>query len=429
MGDEIVLATIGSLGDVHPMIAVGQALQARGVRTRLAVPQDNVKKVDAAGLVATGILPSAEQICRDLGMTPQEVASRVIRDQDFMMNDLVLGYLEHCVQRLDAVSGNALAIVSPTLSPVGAIVAEMRNIPHIPVALQPMVVLSVHEPPYYPNFPVLLQAPRFGASRTWNRFCLAFLELLLRYRYLRPINEVRVRLGLPSTRVPPVFGLSGKEPLVLGLYSSLIGRVRPDFPANTVLTGFPVFDSDEPNLGNEDEILSRLKQFLAAGSPPIVFTLGSFAVHAPSDFYETSVRVARQLQMRCVLLSGDNEIPPQGDDVFIARYIPHSKVFPQASIIVHHGGIGTTGQALLAGKPQIVVPHFADQFDNACRLERLGVARTVIGQKYDVRRVIEAIKGVQCPKVNAKVLEAQQVVRQETGADTAARAIIKALGI
>jgi UDP:flavonoid glycosyltransferase YjiC (YdhE family) len=133
--------------------------------------------------------------------------------------------------------------------------------------------------------------------------------------------------------------------------------------------------------------------------------------------------------MRCVLLSGDNEIPPQGDDVFIARYIPHSKVFPQASIIVHHGGIGTTGQALLAGKPQIVVPHFADQFDNARRLERLGVARTVIGQKYCVGRVIEAIKGVQCPRVNAKVLEAQQVVRQETGADTAARAIIKALSI
>ncbi len=69
------------------------------------------------------------------------------------------------------------------------------------------------------------------------------------------------------------------------------------------------------------------------------------------------------------------------DDVLVAGYAPHSQVFPRAAAIVHHGGVGTVGQAMRAGKPQLVCPIFADQADNAKRLVRLG-----IGTRLDHRR-------------------------------------------
>jgi UDP:flavonoid glycosyltransferase YjiC (YdhE family) len=344
-----------------------------------------------------------------------------------MLKDLVLGYLEYCVRRLDEVADDARAIVGPMLSPAGGIVAEMRGIEHIPVALQPMVILSAYDPPYDPAYSMLLQTPQLSASIYWNRVCLAMLRTFVRAKYLRPVNDVRARLGLPRSNLTPVFGLTGHEPTVLGLYSSLMGSVQPDFPANTVLTGFPLFDKGEPDKPCEAATLQRLQAFITAGTAPIVFTLGSFAVFAPDNFYQTSLNVARRLRRRSVLLIGENDISVNGDDVFVARYVPHSQVFPHASVVVHHGGIGTTAQALLAGKPQVVVPHFADQFDNAKRLERLRVATSVPCQKYRVDRAAEAIdRAERLIKRNA-IFEARKIVENESGAETAANAIIEAL--
>ena len=428
MGNEIVLASIGSLGDIHPLVAVGLALNSRGITTRLAVPEDNVKKVQAAGLQAAGIFPSADHVCHELGMSSHDVAARVMRDQEFMMRELVLGYLERCVRSLDEVAENAKAIVGPILSPAGAIVAEMRGIPHIPVALQPMVILSAYAPPYDPGYPFFFQAPRLAASRGVNRASLAMLKAFLRWKYLKLINDVRQRLGLEKSDVTPVFGLSGREPMVLGLYSSVLGSVQPDFPVNTILTGFPIFDADEPDRPDADANLIDALEFCKRGSAPIVFTLGSFAVFAPGDFYQTSLAVARRLGRRSLLLVGQNEVSVEGDDVFVARYLPHSKVFHRASLIVHHGGIGTTAQALRAGKPQVVVPHFADQFDNARRLERDRLAISVPGRSYGIDRATRAIERALHLDANGQIREAQRIVSAETGADTAATAIITALG-
>ncbi|MGI9521450.1 MAG: glycosyltransferase [Hyphomicrobiaceae bacterium] len=429
MRDEVVLATIGSLGDVHPLIAVGQALQERGVPTRMGVPRDNLGKVRAAGLLAEAIFPGQDQICTDLSMEPSEVASRLIHDKDFMLRDVVLGYLRHCVEHLEATAARARAIVGPTLSPAGSIVAEKLGIPFIPVAFQPMVLLSIHDPPRDPSFPVLVGTPQSVVGRSWNRLCLSLLKSWLRRKYLKQINDLRSLHDLPSTTQSPVFGLKGDEPLVLGLYSSLLVRERSSSSVNTVTTGFPLFDADEPReaLAVESEEGQRLETFLSNGSAPIVFTLGSLAVHAKTDFFDVSLAAARELKMRSIMLTGSSEVSFDGDDTFSMRYFPHSKVFPRAAIIVHHGGIGTTGQALLAGKPQVVVPHFADQFDNAFRLARLGVAKTVHARRYNVQSAVALVAGTNTSQVREFARKAQQVVMTENSSETAATAIINFL--
>ncbi len=115
-------------------------------------------------------------------------------------------------------------------------------------------------------------------------------------------------------------------------------------------------------------LVDDLVRFLEAGPPPIVFTLGSSAVWIAEDFYELSIRAVRELNQRAVLLVGNREqlrLASVPDSVGIFEYAPHNLVMSYASIIVHQGGIGTTAQALRAGRPMLVVPFGQDQPDNA----------------------------------------------------------------
>jgi UDP:flavonoid glycosyltransferase YjiC (YdhE family) len=118
---------------------------------------------------------------------------------------------------------------------------------------------------------------------------------------------------------------------------------------------------------------AELEAFLAAGDAPIVFTLGSTAVHNPGNFYKASVTAVRMLERRAVLIGAKGFSGIDSAEVLTVPYAPYSRIFPWAAAIVHQGGSGTTGQALLAGHPQLIVPYGWDQPDNGARVVRLGV--------------------------------------------------------
>jgi UDP:flavonoid glycosyltransferase YjiC (YdhE family) len=100
--------------------------------------------------------------------------------------------------------------------------------------------------------------------------------------------------------------------------------------------------------------------------------------------------------------------------------------------VVHHGGIGTTGQALRAGKPQLVVPFFGDQPDNAGRLGRLGVGRVLKRKRYTAERAsIELAALLGDPGYARRAAEICKIVAHEDGAAKAASvidALLKARG-
>jgi len=160
----------------------------------------------------------------------------------------------------------------------------------------------------------------------------------------------------------------------------------------------------------------------------VVFTLGSAAVGTAGDFYEHSIEAVTRLGKRALLLIGRDpanrprrELPPT---MLAVPCAPHSAVFPRASVIVHQGGIGTTGEAMRAGRPMLVVPFSQDQPDHARRLKRLGVARSIPAERYDARRatraVAELLKDAACAD-RAKEVGAR--VRTEAGVQTACDAI------
>jgi UDP:flavonoid glycosyltransferase YjiC (YdhE family) len=177
-------------------------------------------------------------------------------------------------------------------------------------------------------------------------------------------------------------------------FSHVLASPQPDWPEKIAVTGFPFYDKLAPG----ETFSSELAEFIAAGSPPVVFTLGSSAVFQAGSFYKESAEAVNMLGCRAVLLTGKNadnqlkQVLP--NNIFAAEYAPYSELFPHAAAIVHQGGAGTTAQALRAGVPMCVVPYSHDQPDNARRCVNLGVARSISRGDYKAPLVAKNLEAL-----------------------------------
>lgn len=423
---KIVLTTVGTLGDLHPFIAIGLALKRRGYHPVLAVAEDHVAKTQAAGLDAVAVLPSFDVIWQRMGLSEDDAVKRVMADQTYMLEQVLLPWLASSTEALDAVVDGASALVGSLFVFGAPIVAEKRRVPLISVILQPMAILSAHTPPQTPDFWMLKGAPAGTIGVRWNRMAYSVMRRIMRRRYGRKIDAVRESHGLGPTRDPSMFDVSLETALALCCYSPLFGPPQKDAPPRTEIVGFPVFDSQSGDVDTPDP---ELEAFLAAGPPPLVFTLGSFAVYAPGDFYREAAAAARKLGVRAVLLTGEKTTLRSGDGLFVRAYAPHSTLFPRAAAIIHHGGIGTTGQALRAGKPQLVVPHMGDQADNAHRIRKMGVGRKLAARRFTAGRAAPIIASLlNDDRYRAEAQRIGAAIAQENGAEAAAIAIEKLIG-
>jgi UDP:flavonoid glycosyltransferase YjiC (YdhE family) len=243
-----------------------------------------------------------------------------------------------------------------------------------------------------------------------------------------PVYRLRAELGLPRGAQPLLAGQHSPT-LVLALFSPVLAQPQPDWPRNTRVTGFAFYDRRD--FFGETELQPKLRQFLDDGPPPIVFTLGSSAFWVAKDFYRDSIKAARALGERALLLIGHQrnlprESLPEGIAAF--EYAPFSEVLPRARAVVHQGGVGTTGQALRAGRPTLIVPHAHDQFDNAARVVRLGCARMIARPRYNARRATRELAALlEQPSYSTKAAEAGRVVQNENGARAAVDAIEEVL--
>jgi UDP:flavonoid glycosyltransferase YjiC (YdhE family) len=190
------------------------------------------------------------------------------------------------------------------------------------------------------------------------------------------------------------------------------------------VTGFSLFDRDSA----EDATPDAIERFLDDGPPPVVFTLGSSAVWTPGRFFAESLEAVRRLGCRAILLigpEGANALPadlPRGVAAF--GYAPYSSLFPRCAAIVHQGGVGTTAQAMRAGRPMLVVPYGFDQFDNADRACRLGIGRTISRPRSTGPRIAEALRPLLEDRSFAdRAAEVGRLVRQEDGPGAASDAI------
>lgn len=424
---RVVLATFGSLGDLHPMLAVALRLRALGVDAVIATSEGHRAKVEAEGLSFAPVRPDFSDIERDLGVDPAEAMRRMIAGDDFLFKDVLFPYVRRSYEDALAATAGADLVAGTNFAFGGRIAAEVRGLPFVALVLQPLTFLSAHDPPVLLPYPWLGTLPTKLGPRSAE--LLFSLVKQATASWAKPLQRLRRELGLPAERDPVFTGHFELAQRVLGLYSPLLGAPQPDFPASAAIVGSTFYDSEA---GGRDALSPELEAFLEDGPPPLVFTLGSAAVLQGERFYGASLQAAERLGRRAVLLVGPEAAErwagETGPGAIAVGYAPHSLLFPRAQAVIHHGGIGTTAQALRAGRPQLVVPYFADQPDNAARLVRLGVARTLPSRRYTAGRAAAALAALMGgPGYAAQAQWSAGMVGREDGAEAAAQAIAEVL--
>lgn len=382
MGRRIVLATAGTAGDLNPFIAIALELRARGHRPVIATQREFEPAIAAEGLDFHLVRPGVDDVRQELGLDPAQIVQKATHGStglEFAVRRIAMPFLTRAFDDMMAVTADADLVVTHTSAFAARLAAEKRGLPWLSTALAPFTFMSAYDPPLLSLLPPVRVLRRMTGAR--SDAALARFLRVGTASWTTRFQQMRVRLGLPPS-ANPLFEGQFSPFGTLALYSPLLGAVQPDFPPGCVMTGFCFHDRRG---GADDRLSPDLEAFLADGSPPLVFTLGSALPLGPGRFFEVSLAAARKLGRRAVLLAG----PQVGrgrvtapTDALITDYAPHSQLFPRASAVIHHGGIGTAAQALRAGKPQLVVPFFADQPDNAQRLAGLGAARALAEGAY-----------------------------------------------
>jgi len=386
---RIVFTTFGTFGDVNPLIALALEMRARGHDPVLAVPDMFRAKIEPLGIAFHRVRPDQDPHDSRMVAMIYDIKKGTERGlREFLFPAIRESY-EDLLAAVQA-EGGADLLVSGELAYAGPIVAEVTGIPWASYVLAPFSFFSAYDPPVLPPYPTLakLQALVPGMGHVIARFARFVTR-----KWCDPIYELREELGLPPGD-DPIFDAKFSLQLVLALFSPILGAPQPDWPDCTRTTGFVFYDGDAGKM----DLLPEVERFLDAGPPPLVFTLGSAAVLDAGDFYEQSALAAEQLNQRAVLLVGNDprNLPAHKvpESVCIVPYAPYSRLFPRASLIIHQGGVGTTAQALRAGKPMLLMPYSHDQPDNARRMRRLGVAKVIQRHRYQADTAASLIREI-----------------------------------
>jgi len=382
---KIVLNTFGSFGDLHPYLAIAIELLRRGHQPLIATSEVYRVKVEAEGIAFAPVRPDVGELMNQPAFLqklwdPKHGSKNLLRD--YLMPNVDAAY-----QDLSAICTGCDLLVTHAAAYAGPIVAEKQKLRWISIALQPAILFSTYDPP--------VVAPALWARHLYRFGIFGPMLKAARWetaRWAKPVYELRHSLGLPR----------GKNPLIdghfspfgtLALFSPHFAAPQPDWPVNTKAVGFVSYDKRGEGFGPESS-KTDLDLFLNAGPPPIVFTLGSSAVMAAGEFYEESIKAAQKLGQRAVLLIGKTDKVPTVKDssIYITDYAPYSELLPRAAATVHQGGIGTTAQALRAGRPMMIVPWAHDQPDNAERCRQLGVSRTIWRNTYRSAKVAQELQ-------------------------------------
>ena len=422
---HIVIATVGSLGDLFPFLAMGQELNARGHRVTIATHGIHQSTIEQAGLNfadASG-MPEPED--------REAFTARAFdrwRGPRFVVHDFAAIDVRASYEKLVPIVADAHVLITTTLAFAGQILGEQLSaagkLRWLSAVLAPAGFLSAYDPPatgiaLLDHF--MRRSPRRGR---W----LQATARRVTHGWTAPIRDFRRALGLPpiSPLGDPFHQGQHAPQGVLALFSPLLGQPQPDWPGQAHVTGFSRYIQPA-------ELGGSLRAFLDAGSAPLVFTLGSTAVHMGADFLRESLAAALRLNQRAVLFTGSAEMRAKlpaalPASIHAVEYAPHAALFPRGSVIIHHGGIGTSSEALSAGKPMLVVPHGFDQPDNAARLKRLGVAEVLPAARYCEHHAALLLKRLLADDTYARqsrICAASS--RGEHGASTAADIIERSL--
>ena len=399
---RILLSTIGTRGDVQPLVAIALALQALDQEVRLCVPPDFCDWIESLGMFVTPIGPEL----RSTGRANPTATRPTPEQRRQMMVDTVATQFETiaaAAQGCDVIVGaTALQIAAPSI-------AEQMGIPYVFVAYCPMVLPSPH------HAPSVLGMLGDTPIPTKNDYRDLWVQDTQRWNDLwgSLLNSHRASLGLA-----PVSDVR-----------SHILTDRPWLAADPTLAPWPdpvdpsVFQTGAWILPDERLLSPELEAFLDAGEPPVYFGFGS--IRAPEALSQVMITSARAIGRRAILSQGwaGLSLVDSEPDCWVIGEGNQQALFKRVAAVVHHGGAGTTTTAALAGAPQVIIPQMYDQHYWAQRIHNLGIGIAHTPGTPTADSLAIALQLALQPDMAARAQSIATTVRRD-GAQTAAQHLI-----
>jgi UDP:flavonoid glycosyltransferase YjiC (YdhE family) len=402
---HVILATVGTDGDVFPHVGLGAALRARGHRVTLAAPEPYRDRALALGIEFCPLVTAAE-------------IGRALADPDMwhplrsgpMMARWGAPMIPRQYEALADLAGRHGSVLVANPGVLAArLVQETRGTPTASLLLQPGLLPSSTAPPAMPGgLTIPAWLPRPLRRLYWLAVDAAGYALVA-----RSLNRVRAGLRLPPVR--RVFRWWLSPDLVIGLFPPWYAAPQPDWPPQLRLAGFGRFD------GARGELPEDVRRFCADGPPPVAFTLGTGMRHA-AGFFRTAVAACDALGARGLLLTRYPEVIPAhlSPRVRHCAFAPFRRLLPLCGAVVHHGGIGTTAAALEAACPQLILPLAWDQPDNAARVTALGVGLALGPRRRGCGPVSRALARLTAPDIRDRCRAIASRAGGEDGLEVAA---------
>lgn len=376
---KVLIVGWGTAGDLSPALFVGGELCRRGYDVHFIGNPYFEGLAKRAGVIFTGI-------------GRLEDHERLLADTDIFggkRKGQLQIFSEHYYPLLDEYFDATESLLEPDRTillrgdEASVSLAEIKQIPWVVMHMSPCLgPLSRFDPPHpqriLPQWTSFLSRTPGGMRLLWQlkslrhgrRFALAHTHYGS-WPADHPVGIFRTRLGLPLARTI-------KPKITLCAWPAWFAAAQRDWPPNTRTTGFllPPWSGGKAASADQE---SRYEP----PDRPIVFTTGSVA-SGQEHFFKAALETCQQLK-KCghLVTPSADQIPANlPADIEYSGYAPFEQIFPRSAMVVHHGGIGTAAIALAAGIPQVLCPLRGDQFDNANRLQRLGV-----GKMIDVRKI------------------------------------------
>lgn len=378
---RIVIATVGTRGDVQPYVALGQELVRAGHTVRVLTDAIFAALVEGAGLE---LFPIHTDPRRTLEAGLRQVGPRSWRLMRWFFRQMQASARRYFMDALDACRGADLVLFSAMGFPA-AHTAEALGLPYIGAYLQPATPTHAFSSPLATPPPYWLP---LKSQYNWLSFRLT--NWMLSFTVRSVINRCRQEiLGLPPK--PWRFYASvdiSNIPILYGFSPHVIPR-PPDWGPWIHVVGYWFLD----NFGDWQPA-RELAVFLDAGPPPVYVGFGSMIDVDAEHLTQVVIRALEETGQRGILLGGwtrlgSTHLPP---NILRVEEVPHAWLFPRCAAVVHHGGAGTTAAGLRAGVPHVVMPFYFDQPFWARRIYDLGVGPAPIPRRLlTAERLAKAI--------------------------------------
>jgi rhamnosyltransferase subunit B len=375
---RIVVTTIGSLGDLFPMLPVANRLRMRAHEVVFVVPEHLVGPVRDQGFECRPII-----LPRFGGSRAQE-DSIARSDVQARIRERLAALVENAIKVLmPACAGAEILVTSPNQL-AATMVATKLGLRWVTLTVFPGNIPSsftVPQPHWLPALPT-------GLGRMVNRVTWRVYEFAIDYLGGESIAKSVEAAGLTPNK--ELFAAGGLSPhLTLVLSSPHYSPRQPDWPPHIKVVGFTPWD--EPREWRDPP---GLDSFLAAGEPPVLVTTSTAGERDAASFFRSAAEALRQTGRRGILLLGGaaaeigvapGELITPG--VIAWPYLPLSRVVPMSSLVVHHAGIGTVLMSIRYGRPCVAIPAIFDQWYNAGRIKSLGVGKVLEWKRFTADRL------------------------------------------